>query len=129
MLLTLLSLAQAQLLNARVHRSIWITTPSGLQYQTSIVPKIIRPTVFVTQNENSDTNDNLGKDPENRIDRETPDNKYEKIKGGLYDAIFGGGVWRIIIYLLVAVAFLIIGYQIRKQEEYGNYVRLPNAES
>ncbi|KCZ73844.1 hypothetical protein H311_05196 [Anncaliia algerae PRA109] len=53
----------------------------------------------------------------------------DRMKGGLYEALFGGGAWRMVIYLVVAVAFLLIGYQIRKQEEYGSYVRLPTAES
>ncbi|RVD92462.1 hypothetical protein TUBRATIS_10290 [Tubulinosema ratisbonensis] len=129
MLLTLLTFTQAQLFNARVHRSIWITTPNGLQYHSAMMPKVIRPTVFVTQNDNSDMNDNLNTEPESRPDNDSSRGKYEKIKGGLYEAIFGGGIWRIVIYIVVAVAFLIIGYQIRKQEEYGNYVRLPNADN
>ncbi|KCZ75829.1 hypothetical protein H311_03183 [Anncaliia algerae PRA109] len=131
MLIFFLTYTHAQLYNTRIHRSVWITTPSGLQYHTSLTPKIVRPTIFVAQNENSEPNDTFNGEPERKKHEDIgkENDTMDRMKGGLYEALFGGGAWRMVIYLVVAVAFLLIGYQIRKQEEYGSYVRLPTAES
>lgn len=141
---------RAEFYNTRVRRSIWISTPSGVHYQSQIIPTHNpRAQVFIPYQRDSryDIDDayplnyrqgtRLNKTKDYRDDEEKSsdsDSKHkhrswmERVRSGLYDALFGGGIARVFVYIVVAALFAVIGYQVRKNEEYGSYVRLPAEE-
>lgn len=143
----LLTCMKAEVYNTRVRRSIWISTPAGIQYQSHIIPShSIHPRMFFPyQRDVTDEVDSAYSTPvayrggtkiekpyyeeDEKKSRKKRRSMLGKIKSGFYDAVLGGGISRIFVYIFVAVLFAIIGYQIRKQEEYGSYVRLPAEDS
>lgn len=144
----LLTCMRAETYNTRMRRSIWISTPVGIHYQSHIIPShSTRPRMFLPyQRDVADEVDSGYVAPvmyhggstkverpayedEERKGKGKKRSTIEKIKSGLYDAVLGGGITRIFVYIFVAILFAIIGYQVRKQEEYGSYVRLPAEDS
>lgn len=134
----------------KIRRSIWITSPSGIQNISNM--NIPSPMGFVMPYKNDDIDyldrltPNFHRQPEilpphkshvkshkhkSHItpDRKEPVQKSEDMpRNSVYNAIFGAGIGRIVIYTVFAMLFVAIGYMIRKREDYGSYVRLPSEE-
>lgn len=136
---------RAELYNTGMRRSIWIATPSGVQqYQSQFIPAhaVHQPMTLPYHKDVEEDFDHTYMSPSrSRYERNVlrPDfrdiddrvgrkSTFERLKAGTYDALFGGGFGRIIVYLLVAGIFVVVGYQVRKHEEYGGYIRLPAEE-
>lgn len=141
----LIACSRAEFYNTRVRRSIWISTPSGVHYQSHVIPAHNPHTqVFIPYQKDSGydidgayplnyrNGTRLDRPDDYRDDEKATDTDHHKpnpwavrLKTGLYDALFGGGIARVFVYIVVAALFAVIGYQVRKHEEYGSYVRLP----
>ena len=142
-------LLRAEMYNTRVRRSVWISTPSSMQYQSrpfSASP-VHTSMFFPYQNDLAEVLNTkylvssgypqvtrAGAPGHKEAAREMKPRHSKRswwwnFKASLYTSLFGGGLVGVFVHIFIASLFAVIGYQVRKQEEYGSYVRLPAEDS
>lgn len=106
-----------------------VDSPQQSYYHFHTKPSIIIrriPIILSSLDENS--LDEESTPEENNKTKKTEEKKstFKKIKDCLVSFYQSITIFRFIMFLIVAVVFTLIGYQMRKREERSNYVRLPN---
>lgn len=110
------------------------------RYNSPFFSNDIRPKIVIARISSPDfQEDSLEKESDNSLengnDRKEKDD-FKKRKGSFMDKIAKSisGTFEkitlsgIVFYLCFGLLFIFIGYQLRKNEEHGNYVRVPSAE-